>query len=220
MKKISNVIEDIIDSNPFLNSLIDEGLINYSALAKKLQPRIEKELGKEVKEGGIVMSLRRHSTGNNIKTQKLQKVLTKLQKIEIQSGLTYYSLKSTPEIIQKYEKIRKNSAYGTNSFIVFTQGINEAFLLFSEDKKEIVDQYFTKDDIIQELTNMCGITITLNEDDWMVPGLFHTIFRQIAWNSINVFEVLSTVTELCILVDDKDTDKVFSVIKNIKIELF
>jgi hypothetical protein len=42
------------------------------------------------------------------------------------------------------------------------------------------------------------------------------IFNKLAWDGINVFEVVSTSNEITILLKDKDVDRAFTVIKQIK----
>ena len=55
MITIAQIIEDQIKKSPFLEEALVKGIINYSSLARKLQPIVEKKLVKNVKEGAIVM---------------------------------------------------------------------------------------------------------------------------------------------------------------------
>ncbi|MEM0272095.1 MAG: hypothetical protein QW514_06115 [Thermoprotei archaeon] len=56
---ITRVVEEIISADPFLSYTLNSGLINYSALAAKIRPAVEKLYGGSVKENTIVQSLRR-----------------------------------------------------------------------------------------------------------------------------------------------------------------
>ena len=63
MSSISKITEDIINLTPFLREAITENLIKISALARKIKPEIEKTAGKEIKEGAIVMAIKRMTPG-------------------------------------------------------------------------------------------------------------------------------------------------------------
>ena len=59
MKTISSVVEQYIKSKPFLLNSLSQGIINLTSLSRVMMPYLEKELGKDVKQGAIVMSLKR-----------------------------------------------------------------------------------------------------------------------------------------------------------------
>ena len=63
MSSISKITEDIINRSPFLREAMTENLINISALARKIKPEIEKSINKEIKEGAIVMAIKRMTPG-------------------------------------------------------------------------------------------------------------------------------------------------------------
>ena len=62
MKTVSNCVEDILISQPYLEEALSRNIINFSALAIELTEPISKMLKKEVKPGAIMMALRRVST--------------------------------------------------------------------------------------------------------------------------------------------------------------
>lgn len=59
MTSIPTVVEEIIKKKPFLESALIEGLVNLSALARKLKPEVEKQAGRTVNDGAIIMALNR-----------------------------------------------------------------------------------------------------------------------------------------------------------------
>ena len=63
MNSIGKVTEDLINRSPFLREAMTDDLINISALARKLKPEIEQIVGKEVKEGAIIMAIKRMTPG-------------------------------------------------------------------------------------------------------------------------------------------------------------
>ena len=62
MSSISTITEDIISKHPFMGELIADNLVNVSALARKILPEIEQVTGEKVKEGAVVMAIKRISS--------------------------------------------------------------------------------------------------------------------------------------------------------------
>ncbi len=62
MSSISTITEDIINKRPFIRELITENLVNISALARKILPEIEQITGEKIKEGAVIMALKRLSS--------------------------------------------------------------------------------------------------------------------------------------------------------------
>ena len=56
MKTISSVVEQYIKSKPFLLSSLSQGIINLTSLARIMMPELEAHLGKDVKQGAVVVS--------------------------------------------------------------------------------------------------------------------------------------------------------------------
>jgi aspartokinase len=67
--------------------------------------------------------------------------------------------------------------------------------------------------IISELKNLSSITIRLPKSNVYSPGLYYFFLKALAWEGINVIEVVSTYTELTIVLENKDVDRAFSVLK-------
>ncbi len=68
--------------------------------------------------------------------------------------------------------------------------------------------------MISFITNLSSITIRTPKEWVYTPGGDYAILKRLAWENINIVEILSTYTELTIIFDNKDVDKAFSVLKN------
>ena len=60
MKTIAACVQDILAAKPFLEDALSRDIINFSALAKDLNPLISERLRRPVKDGAITMALRRY----------------------------------------------------------------------------------------------------------------------------------------------------------------
>ena len=61
MPTVQHLVKQEIEKNPFLIDILEQNLINISALAEKIQPFIEKELKKKIKLSAVSMAIRRYT---------------------------------------------------------------------------------------------------------------------------------------------------------------
>ena len=66
MKTISSAVEDYIKSKPFLVSALTQGIINLTSLARIMNNDIKSVMNKDVRNGAIVMALKRLSSSLNV----------------------------------------------------------------------------------------------------------------------------------------------------------
>ena len=59
MKTVSSIVENYIKTKPFLLNALSLGIINLTSLSRNIMTELESEFGKEVKQGAVVMALKR-----------------------------------------------------------------------------------------------------------------------------------------------------------------
>lgn len=211
MKTVPNAVEKIIQKTPFLEEALSEGLINLSALARKLKSEIEEEVLKKVKEGSIMMALKR--LPKQIKTEsKVRQIFRKRNELIIRSNLFVVTVLNTDFPFEKHKEI---VSYLSNQqyFLTITQGIFETTIIASNELKEKVEKIVNKQRIISSLDELSSITIRLPGKIVLTPGVYYSILKYLAWKGINIVEVVSTFSEFTIILQDKYVDKAFSVLK-------
>ena len=70
--------------------------------------------------------------------------------------------------------------------------------------------------LIKRTDNLSSISIKLPEENVSIPGIYYFIFQKLSWEGINITEVISTSNEFTIVVDDKNVNEAFKIIKNLK----
>jgi hypothetical protein len=48
-----------------------------------------------------------------------------------------------------------------------------------------------------------------------VSGIYYFVLKKIAWEGINISDIISTMHEFTIIVDDLNIDRTFSILKNL-----
>ena len=95
----------------------------------------------------------------------------------------------------------------------FSKGVNETTVIISSKMDGVVEEVFVKEKLISKQTNLSTITLKLHMQNTRVIGLYYHIFKQLAWEGINIVEVISTTNEFTIVVAEAFIDKAFSILK-------
>ena len=217
MKTVSNCVEDILITQPYLEEALSRNIINFSALAIELVEPISKMLKKEVKPGAIMMALRRYNPpvtlGNSI---KMKRVIQNLGDITVRSNLTDFTVRNSTTLIDNHAKILERINKEDKLFYAFTRGIHESNIVVSSSLNVFVNDHLVNETFIAIQENLSAISISLPQDNSKIAGLYYHFFKRLAWEGIVLYEVLSTTNEFTILVEDDYVDKAFTAIKRVK----
>jgi len=211
MITIPQVVEEIIQRQPFLIDMINDGLINHSSLARKIKPEIEEKLYKTVQLGAVVMALKRLK--KNLKTKLIIKLPFSNPDILVRSNLMEITVPTKTLNKVKYISRLHSIANEDNLFFAITEGVVETTIITSRDLKKELLKVIDVDNVIAQYQQLSAITIKLNKETVTTPGAYYQILKILAWENINVIEIVSTYTEVTIILDDKDVDRAFSVLK-------
>lgn len=216
MITIAEVVEGLIKKKPFIEGALYEGLINLSSLARQLKPEIEAKLKKPIKEGAVVMALKRLAPTLDIQMNvKIKRALKQFGDIIVRSSLAEFTFKNSESLINKQSRLLELISNHREIFHTISKGVFETTIVISNSLKEELLEIFTNEERINYSTNLSSITIKLPEENLTIPGLYYFIFKKIAWEGINIVEVISTSNEFTIILNDKDVDKAFSILKNL-----
>lgn len=216
MKATHVVVEEIIKKSPFLEEALAEGIINLSSLSRQIKPEIDEQLHKDVQIGAIVMALKRLSPkfDPNLKI-KVKKVINRLGDITVRSKITYYTFENSETIIEKQVELLKGLKGKKDTFFAFSQGVYETTIILSDSEQNGVDVIFASETLVQVSKNLSSITIKLPSENADVSGIYYFILKKIAWEGINILDIISTTHEFTIIVNDESVDRAFSILKNL-----
>ena len=217
MKTISAVVEHYIKKKPFLQSALAQGIINLTSLSREIRPEIEVQLGKEVRNGAIVMALKRLSDDLEFRaTHRIVKVLKDIGEITVRSSLTDFTFLVSETILQKQGKLLEEVHRNQDVFYTSSRGVNELNIVVSNSLNAVVEELFKGERLSQKAEELASITVKLPAENVSVPGIYYFIFQRLAWEGIVLYEVISTTNEFTILVDEDQVDTAFKVIKDLK----
>ena len=207
MLTIPNAVEEVIKKKPFLEGALVEGLINLSALARQLKPEIEKKVGKEVNDSAVIMALNRLVPRLELMSaMKFKKVVENIGDIIVRSNLADYAFVNSPTLYERQAMLLDRVRTMKDVFCTFSQGIYETTLVVSSTIVGLVDEIFADE----------NNTVKLPAENTICPGVYYYIFKELAWDNINITEVISTTNEFTVVISDSDIHRAFTILMEAK----
>jgi len=129
-----------------------------------------------------------------------------------------FTFRNTPTLIKAQTKLLEKISKHDDVFFTFSKGIYETTIILSDSMEDEVMSIFKTENMIYKIDKLSSITIKLPEEIAQVFGVFYHILKKLAYQGINILELVSTTHEFTIVVLDDDVDSAFSVLKNLKNE--
>jgi hypothetical protein len=214
MATITYWVEQIIKQKPFLQEALVRGLINNAALAESIIPEIEKKEKRKIKFSAVNMAIRRLSEALDKKFESKLK-FDKHSDITIKSNLILLMVKRTWNSQRALKGLYELFDNRPGTFINVTQGPHEIVILTSDFHEKEIGGLFSKQDKIKEFSKLSGVTIRIPTNFSETPGFLYIISRALALDNINIVDVISTYTELTIILDERDTSRAFDVLREL-----
>ncbi|MCQ2974302.1 MAG: aspartate kinase [Bacteroidales bacterium] len=213
MKPISKTVEELIIKQPFIIELMRDGLINLSSLARKMVPEIAEIRQTEVTQASVMMALKRLSENlNSTKSQLINVRKTKFNDITVRTNLTDYTFENSPTLINCQQKLLKYIAGRPEIFVSTSRGIYESTVLITSNLEKTLEEIYTDEKKLSKAENLAAITVSLPSESTSIIGLYYMIFRDISWEGINIYEVISTTNEITLFVKENNVNKAFKIL--------
>ena len=217
MVNIGKITEEIINRSPFLRESITENLINVSALARKIKPEIEEIIQKEVNEGAIVMAIKRMTPGYYHRINlKIQNFMGSLGDFLIRSDLEDFTFENSDTLTTRQGEIMGFLKSEKDAFYTFCKGVNESSIITSSSLSNQIKEVLKYEKLKSHNADLAAITIKLPKINTEISGIYYYILKHLAWNGINLIEVVSTANEFTVVVKSEDIDGAFSVLMQLK----
>jgi len=203
MKTVAQSVENIIKRKPFLESALAQGIINMTSLAKDILPDVKEDLKKDVNKGAIVMAIKRLAPTLEFQiNHKVKSVLKNLGDITVRSKLADYTFSISDTLIKNQSQFLEMVGSHPDLYYAVSRGVYETTIIISDRFQEEVESIFKQETIISKKTSLSSLTIKLPVENTKVAGIYYYIFRDLAWEGINVLEVISTTNEFTIIVKE------------------
>jgi len=214
MITVTEAAKRIIERSRYLQEALEKNLINTSSLARYIKPELEEMLVKKTSNSAIIMAIRRIM--KDLKPRFIYRNIFKNTPDMItRSNLTEINIANSKNLFEKYPDLIRLSNSQAESFFTITEGVFETTIILSRDLYPNIKILLKKEDIVEEFHDLCSITIRLPKEAIFNPGVFYFFLKSLAWEGVNIIEVVSAYRELTLILERKDTNKAFSIVQSL-----
>ncbi|RLG77885.1 MAG: hypothetical protein DRO12_00885 [Thermoprotei archaeon] len=212
MSSISQIVKEVVTSDPCTLQCIINDIVNYSKLSRRIATLVSELVGRDVSIDTIKMALIRFAD-KAIKEFSLLKrdvvdILAR-SSIEIRTGITVLTLRNigfakiAPLVPSLTQKAR---------FIAIMQSLLVTTLVLDNETAEEIVQKLEKDYVVQLQKDYAAIVIVSPIEIMYTPGVVAYITNVLALNNINIVHIESCYTDTIIVVSKGDLLKAFQVL--------
>jgi len=192
---------------------MSKGIVSYSSLAEQLKPEIEKELSKKVKAHAIVMALRRYS--ETLKKGHKEISFDYSSEIILKTDICDIALLRSSTLLKKLKSFYDVVDFEKGDILNIIHGRHEVCVVTNERYQKKLLTLMRDEKILNVENNLVSLTLTYSKDFLHTPGVIFNVVRNIAWENINIFEIVSTNTELTFILNKIDAVKGYKVLEKL-----
>jgi hypothetical protein len=206
MIKLSDVVKDILSSNPWFEFGIVENLFNLTSLSKFIQPQVEVRLKRKVSNSSILMAISRLLGEFEIRKSYLPNF--KFDNLTLVLGLSVCSFDKSEKTHKLANQIY-NHIYKKKGLVNLTEGIGEINIIFeTKFRQDFVSGEFDQAKFMKD--DLAAVIVKFNEEYMNTPGFVFSVIKSLFIQNINIIETTSTYTELIFYVDKSEAKLAFN----------
>ena len=220
---VSRAIRDILFSNSIYINSLKAGIANYTALAIKIKPEIEKIVGSQVNINTIVVSIKRiadsiqrQQSEQDLKIEQDEKESITGARISLTGSILDVEFDKEMENIEKIfdlfdreSDIRFNIFQSKNHIKLFIENISDIKEILSKDTQNVVGH-----SSIKEGVSMITISLPWQGNEIKKTYQLLSMISNILYNNqILLHNAFFTPTEIVLIVSDSDAAKVYELLR-------
>jgi hypothetical protein len=217
---VSKAIKDILFSNSiYLNSL-KLGIANYTAIAIKIKPEVDRMVGSEVNINTIVVSIKRIADAlqrnlnlDNITQEEKEnlagaRISLTGSILDVEFDKEMENIEKVLELFDRESDIRFNIFQSKNHMNLFIENISEIRKIFNNHSQTITP---TK---IKEGGSMITISLPWEETELRKTYQLLSMISNILYNNqISLHNAFFTPNEIVLIINDRDAAKVYELLR-------
>jgi len=213
MRSVSKAVEELVLRQPFLADALERGLLNYGAVAEEIMEDLEREIGEEVKPAAVVMALRR--LGERLEDREVEAPIFKGSEITIRSNLFELTVTNSKSAFSAINDFRDNIAYEQGELLTVTHGLHELTVISNRKHLAAMRKALRGEEIRNTVEELSLLTVRIPLSAQKTPGYFYTLTKALAWEGVNIVEIVSTLTEMTFALSDKDVPRAYRIVQQV-----
>lgn len=212
-ESVSSCVKRIIDKTPFIHEMLVRGILSFSNYASSIKDEVENSYGKVVKHSAIVMAIRRYGEELKVRDNTEKKVNVDYE-IVMKTKICDLNIVRNDKFLSKLTRLYHEVSTEKGDFLNVSLGSHEISVAVSEKYKSIVDEIARGEEILHRKDDLVALSLVFSGEFMATPGIVYEAVRKLAWEVINVIEIVSTKNELTFVINREDSMKAFDVLQS------
>jgi len=213
MVTISRIVEKMIKENPSLEIALAKDIISYSKLARYLHEEVEKEFGKKTNDAAIGVAIKRLREKAGIyETKKGEFYALELNTSSNLMELTIGKSGRLPSIMKS---IYEFPELEEGCIMHAVHGNNQTTFVFTNRLEKKMKGLVAGERLLSEIRDLAQLSIKFDEKMFQTPGFIVYVLKELAWNNIGIVEIVSTYTELIVIVKKDDLLRAYKIVQEL-----
>ena len=207
---VPEVVREVITRNRSIYDCMKMDLINYTALAVKIQPEIEKILGNSVNLNTVVVAIKRYADSFETKEEMKEESVLKNARLALTDGImdVRFSVKDSNEmdpmsILDKFSKV-------TNDYEFFR--LSDSFRFLTEDMddiRQIFNDVSEREDMFSTGLAKIRISIPSSQNQSDVVSYVAEVLHANGVELVNAFFSQDNIT---IILNERDSSRAYDIL--------
>lgn len=210
MITVTDSVRQIVHKSPFIQEVLRNDWLNLSQYAASIQKEIEAKTWKKVQLGSIITALGRI----RLEIKTIFEIKVSINDLSLKLPITEINFAKNADHSNKISQLYQKLADRENTFLNIISGSGETGIFVNSRYQNEVLQAFEPQKPNLFLENLAAISIKFDPQYLDNIGSVYQILKMLVWQKVNLLEVISTFTELTLIVDRKKAQLVFDILEN------
>ncbi|MFH1133704.1 MAG: hypothetical protein V1735_04375 [Nanoarchaeota archaeon] len=213
MPTVSHLVKKYIADKPFLHEAIARDIVSFGNLAESIKPEIEEEIGKKVNHGAVVMALRRHA--EELRASTKHQKFDFSSEIVMKTNVCDVNFAKTKTLLKSLPKLYTGIDFDRGDIFNLIHGNEEVSIVTNEKHLSRLKKLLEDEEILHEGKGLVSLSLRFNAKFMHTPNVIFTILRELAWENVNIIEIVSTFTELTLILKKDDAMRAYKVLQEL-----
>jgi len=208
---ISKIVKDVIDNDLSMQDALGRRYGNYTAIARLIKPKVERDIGRKVNFDSLVTSVKRVKPRLQLALGGIEGVLAR-SVVNVRTDVAKLNLEKSKRSL---EAARNIMATYQEEFLQISESNSAITMIFDQKLLEEIHKKFNDDDVLDEQADLAAIIVHSPTEIVRTPGVVLAIYAKIAENHVNIEDTVSCFTDTIVVIRMEEVARTFSTLTDL-----
>lgn len=204
-------MKEVIDDDLSLQDALSRRYGNFTAIARLIKPKVERDLGRRVNFESLVTSVKRTKPRLQLAQGGIEGVLAR-SVVNVRTDVAKLNLEKSKRAL---EAARNIMATYQEEFLQISESNTSITMIFDQKLLEEIHKKFNDSDVLDEQSDLAAIIVHSPTEIVRIPGVVLSLYAKIAENHVNIEDTVSCFTDTIVVIRMEEVARTFSTLTNL-----